>query len=522
MEAGSLTSVQVNPSTEIKFAPCFDGFECARLNVPLDYTGKSANKGYTQLALISLPAAIPVTDPHYLGPLLMNPGGPGVSGVDTLLSIGPTMHQLVGTNHTLISFDPRGVNNTTPSLSCFDTADAYSTWFDIGSSGGLTKQNIPYEIARYESLWANCDLEIQKYVSTQNVARDMLEISEKTWKLAGKDGSKKGLRFWGISYGTALGQTFAQMFPERVDRMLLDAVVDVIDYSSGALHNVFKDQDKLIGRFFDLCSEAGPETCPFAAETKTGKDVKRKFDKLLKDLDAQPLPVLKSAGPEADSGRPDVVTSADALRLIRALTYSPLSGFPMLGGALEQAVQGDGSSIAGFVHQAWRAPYQNGSCSNEIPAAGNEAIAAIYCSTTAIVPTQSQIRKSLEVFTKQSKYAGGEWALTAGGCAGWKQPTLGLPKVEIFGTVTTKNPILFVSTGLDPATPLANARAAAKLWRGSGVLSAPDGMGHGFWAVDSKCMQAAIAKFWIDGKVDSEKETKCVVDSQPFDAPAQE
>ena len=122
----------------MEYAPCFDGYECARLEVPLDWN-EPGSSPRAAIAITRLPAQVPVTDPRYGGAILINPGGPGMSGVADVLNKGKMLQASVdlradepssNSSHIagerkyfdIIGFDPRGVNNTTPHLNCFPDA----------------------------------------------------------------------------------------------------------------------------------------------------------------------------------------------------------------------------------------------------------------------------------------------------------------------------------------------------------------------------------------------------------------
>ena len=103
--------------------------------------------------------------------------------------------------------------------------------------------------------------DILRHATTDNVARDMLSIVEAY-------GQEK-LRYWGISYGTALGSVFASMFPDKVERMVIDAVLDQEGYYKNNWTLNIADADKTLTWFFDACIEAGPSLCAFHADSSS-------------------------------------------------------------------------------------------------------------------------------------------------------------------------------------------------------------------------------------------------------------
>lgn len=174
----------------------------------------------------------PATSKPYKGMVLSNPGGPGVSGITYALAEAAKNSQWVGTNYDFVSWDPRGVGYSTPSATCQAP--------QLGARQLLKKLKGPEPPldfdAQIEDAFRISDLcktaiggddQAGPHMTTATVARDMISILDAFAKT--KEGSSvknpQLLNYWGISYGTFLGQTFASMFPERVGRVLVDGVV---------------------------------------------------------------------------------------------------------------------------------------------------------------------------------------------------------------------------------------------------------------------------------------------------------
>jgi pimeloyl-ACP methyl ester carboxylesterase len=165
----------------------------------------------------------------------------------------------------IIGFDPRGINNTTPSTDCFPDDVTLGAWAQQARGQGFPRSNesFAFSWSRQISMAKSCSwrlgqddvMEIGRYMSTPSVVEDMLVMiealgqwrEEEALKLMRKDStsmtgylfeqirSKRGkerLLYWGFSYGTLLGSTFAAMHPDRIERMALDGVVDAEDYYS--------------------------------------------------------------------------------------------------------------------------------------------------------------------------------------------------------------------------------------------------------------------------------------------------
>lgn len=228
--------VQITPTTDIDWSPCYENFTCARLSVPLDWQDPSDDlRAY--LAIIKYPAK---STSDYRGPVFINPGGPGGSGIWFVTHLARHYQTIVGDNHDIISFDPRGVGKTWPLMDCWGNEQNRRVWDVVKSKIGTLDAHegvvsSAFTNAMAESrqcartmgggahagLGASSDAErkvkeagIGRFVSTANVARDMLEIAEKL-------GEEK-VKYWGFSYGTVLGTTFAAMFPDKIERMVND------------------------------------------------------------------------------------------------------------------------------------------------------------------------------------------------------------------------------------------------------------------------------------------------------------
>jgi autophagy-related protein 17 len=251
----------ITPTPDLQYHPCYGTFQCARLQVPLDWSkaNTTANRGpHAAIAIVTLPATVPPTDPAYAGPILINPGGPGGSGTEMALGLAAVMQSLVdvpGVRHyDILGFDPRGVALTTPSASCFASQfdRAADGMYRDGMSSVLDEQGLKMRFELAKGVAGLCALaqpgeeSVFRYVSTASVARDMLEIVERVHALntkgnatvAGKacgggSGGKPKLQYFGMSYGSFLANTFASMFPDRIGRIVVDGVVDADDYVSG-------------------------------------------------------------------------------------------------------------------------------------------------------------------------------------------------------------------------------------------------------------------------------------------------
>ena len=197
-----ISSIQLKPSADIQWTSCYDGHQCARLLLPLDYISNGTSNATTAIALRMIPAR---NRTDYRGTVLMNPGGPGESGTEFIGLLGSSLSAIVGDSFDLLSFDPRGIGASTPRLDCFTTPTERDIWntqagYRILDASDDSLLNL--YIARAQVVGGRCAAasallgDIGQYMSTASVATDMLNIVEKL-------GQEK-LQYWGFVSHLAL------------------------------------------------------------------------------------------------------------------------------------------------------------------------------------------------------------------------------------------------------------------------------------------------------------------------------
>ncbi|MGH3186027.1 MAG: alpha/beta fold hydrolase, partial [Streptosporangiaceae bacterium] len=187
--------------------------DCTMLSVPLDYADPGGR--HISLALDMIPATAPASQQQ--GIMLVNPGGPGGSGLSLAPAVAQGLDSTVAADYDIVGFDPRGVGSSVPELSC-----------DQSFFAGVRPNYIPANpaaeqvlINRAKTYADDCEQKfgwLLPYMTTQDVARDMDSIR------AAFGVSK--INYYAFSYGTYIGQVYATLFPARVRRMVLDSTVD--------------------------------------------------------------------------------------------------------------------------------------------------------------------------------------------------------------------------------------------------------------------------------------------------------
>ncbi|MFF8810939.1 alpha/beta hydrolase [Streptomyces pactum] len=213
------------------------GVQCADVTVPLDYSNP---RGRTITVAIS---RLKATDTrNRIGAILLNNGGPGGTAVDSPPHVRKQMKD-VGARYDIVGFDPRFVGRSTP-LDC--------GWpVSIGlMSAGLDRTSFDGQVALNKSLAAKCraaNPSVLPHINTRNTARDMDVIR-------GALGERK-ISYLGYSYGTYLGTVFTQMFPDRVDRMVLDGAISPRRYGPLLMRDMVGPNERALAAWADWAAE---------------------------------------------------------------------------------------------------------------------------------------------------------------------------------------------------------------------------------------------------------------------------
>ncbi|KAJ7088372.1 Alpha/Beta hydrolase protein [Mycena belliarum] len=492
------------PSQNLAWVECYATFQCTRLEVPLDYSDPSI--GTAVLAIVRLPAN--VSSAEYRGPILFNPGGPGGSAVDTVVNLGSSIQLIAGSQYDIVGFDPRGVSYSTPVASFFAT-DAERALWNAGSvptSLNASSDALPHAWARARllgTLAAQRDSGILRYMTTDNVARDMLRITQKF-------GEEK-LQYYGISYGSILGATFAALFPDKVGRILIDGVLDADAWFNANLTIEATDTDKVLQTFFDGCAAAGPDLCAFYASTPAA--IAERLAALTAAVRATPVPAVTPAG----YGLVDYSFLRSAL--FSAL-YVPYQLFAPLAHGLAALEAGDGAPLFGLIQAAQPPPFTCAGSANPVPFHLNngEAVVAIQCGDAVEVnDTLPELREFYAEAARTSEFVEFLVGSNRVSCAGWQVYREG----RFTGPVAAKNtsfPLLLLTTSADPVAPKAAALKTLAGFPGSAIFT-QDSPGHTSLTAPSLCTVGYFRAYFQNGTLPPPG-TVCPVDVQLFGGPS--
>ncbi|KAJ4382867.1 hypothetical protein N0V86_002092 [Didymella sp. IMI 355093] len=536
---------QIAPKKHLEFHKCFfDKFECAKLSLPLDYfnsTNGTSPDSTISVAITKLPARVPIDDPRYGGPILLNPGGPGGPGASFAIAIGESIQWVVDSASDpaeaakdaryfdIIGFDPRGVGNTEPAATCIpDPAAAWSWTLRETEEGilGSSDAALGRLWSKAHAFGASCKLtmeseggpDIKQFMTTAFVARDMLEIVERHAKYNANQiaqathntGNRAGypstataryvpgeakLQYWGFSYGTLLGSTFASMFPDRVGRAVLDGVVNDWDYHHSLGNGSLIDNEKAMDSFYSYCLNAGYEECPLGGNATTTSEIKNTTERILKGLYHNPYILSSAEGPE-------VVTYSDIKYVLFSSTYQPQLSFKPVGFLLPQIENGSGD-LVDLMSRPFRAAHTlscgiNGTVNPKFSSLDDVPTFAILC-TDSVDQSKLTIDEFAEywhLLQNTSSAAGDIWAMLTLKCTAWKIRA----SYKFDGPYggNTSHPVLFVSNTADPVTPLNSGRIMHSKFPNSGLL-VNDQAGHCSFSATNMCAYAKIRTYFQTG-----------------------
>jgi pimeloyl-ACP methyl ester carboxylesterase len=445
----------------LDWSACGSGFQCGWLRVPLDYDQPAG--ATIKLAVTRKPAG---DQDHRVGSLLVNPGGPGGSGIGYARSVSDAFSDNLRERFDIVGFDPRGVGQSAP-VRCLD--DRAMDTFAATDPDPTSPQQIATVSDNDRAFVAACQrnsANLLPHVGTPDVARDM-DV------LRGALGDQR-LYYLGKSYGTYIGAVYAGMFPTHVGRMVLDGAIDP-RLSSAAM-------GRAQAAGFELALHRFVADCVAHADCPLGHDAtaaRQQLSALLTSIEAHPLP--------GDSRRP--LTEALAVTGISAALYDEQS-WPSLRQALTLAVRGDGRGLL-VLSDSYYERDSSGHYSNEM-AANN----AVNCLDHPDVTSIADVQRELPALSAASPLFGPAIAWGSLVCAYWPVRPESQPAAI---TAAGAPPILVVGTTRDPATPYAWAQGLAGQLA-SGRLLTFDGDGHTAYERGSGCVDTAVDRYLLAGQ----------------------
>ncbi|MEV5716274.1 alpha/beta hydrolase [Amycolatopsis mediterranei] len=447
-----LAATPASAAESVDWQPCADapGVDCAAVTVPVDWA--HPDRGTTSVALARRKA----TDPQArIGSVLMDPGGPGGSGTEQVKA-GWSLSPEITRRFDTVGFDPRGVGASTP-ISC-------GLEELIADHPRMPRNQAEFEqLAEYNrKLGESCNRlsgPLGQFGDTKSVARDMDAIRVAL-------GEPK-LTYYGVSYGTLMGQQYAELFPDKIRALVLDSNMDHSQVTAAEfLISETRSVQAEFGEFVAWCNRT--PSCALH-----GRDV----SKLTRDLQDK-----AARGELKDPQSEEVIEPLDLASIFQGNFYTPNWG--RLATVLKSLADGT-------------APAASARLRDEIPI--NYVFQSVFCDDWRMpVHNFAELetyRRVAAAFAPDVKVNSLGWRAVTG-CIGWPNRTSNPQHpLQVHGAP----PLLVLSSRYDPATPYAWSQAVAR--QTGNTLLTYDGWGHGAYFKNSACVTKATDDYLITGKL---------------------
>jgi pimeloyl-ACP methyl ester carboxylesterase len=444
---------------EINWQSCDQDFQCATLAVPIDYSMLST--GTFEIALLKYEARTS----KKLGSLIVNPGGPGGSGVDYAYAAEYIFSPTILDRYDIVGFDPRGVSRSAPIRCLNDTELDANNNSDSKPDNEKEFKQILIDTKKYVEICKDKNKHLNSY-STANVARDMDILREAL--------GDKQLNYMGKSYGTYLGTLYAQFFPDKVGRVVLDGAVDP------AISNFQQTLTQAVG--FDQAFSSFAKDCA----TKKNCTLPKGKEAAIAEMQKIFVQAAKKPLPTKNSNR----TLSETLMVLGTASamYDSATGWPKLRRAIAQAQKGYGDEFLKLADE-----YTGRQSDGSYPNNEFDSGAVIDCLDVDEPRTIAQIKRDAKSFAEQAPLFGPYLAYGGLTCKYFGQSQ----EVTISPTQTT-NPIVIIGTTGDPATPYEWAQGLNKLLINS-ILVSLTGEGHTGQGQGNACIDDQITKYFLKG-----------------------
>lgn len=444
----------------LTWSPCegadLAGFECATFTVPRDYAKPSV--GTFDLAVARHRSS--GTPEQRIGSLFFNPGGPGGSGLETIPQAWEALPQTVKDSFDLVSWDPRGVGQSQPEVTCRTGKMTLPVTGPVDWTAVYEQMRSSTERTHAACMRANG--EALQYVGTMNVVRDLDAM-----RAAVGDAQ---LTYWGMSYGTRIGYTYALTYPSRVRQIVLDGPVNPNGTLKEFAATYAVSADTALGMFFELYPQA-----------------RVNFDTSLAALRKTALTLPSKA----------VISRWTLLQYVEqtARAEGSWAGLDRLLTAFGAALTGapaDGDAAKALLDKV----YASTPKTNVIDGAP-AVIGAIDCLDYPDRPTAAGEDANGKLIRRQAPIAGWmNYIVLVTQCDG-----LGLvpdPVPTSFAPVDGSRVLISASTR-DAATPYAWAASMARAFRGTRMVTYIGGQHVNYAVLGSPCVNDAISAFFING-----------------------
>ena len=462
-------------SSELRWAGCADdlaaaaGLECATLQVPLDPADPSGEQIELALARKRFTGSADAR----IGSLVFNPGGPGGSGIEFLASASAIVPEALSERFDLVSFDPRGVGDSS-AVTCLD--DATKDEQLVGDLSPDTEEELQRAIDDQRELLEGCRTnapELLEHMSTADVAADLDRIRA----AVGDD----QLSYVGFSYGTSIGAVYASLFPENVRALVLD----------GSVSPDASPEDELVaqGTGFERTLQSFVDSCNADPQCALAPDARGAIERVRAELEQDPV--------EVEDPRGTRVMGPDLFDIGVSSALYDTSVWGTAARAISDLRGGGAELLFALVdRQIGREP--DGTYDSS-----TDARSMVNCADQEERPSLEEARSASERIAGALPQLGESFAWGLLSCLDWPEAANPLPEVDAEGAP----PILVVGTVGDPATPYEwSEQMTAAL--GSARLLTYEGDGHTAFLRGGPCIDDAVTAYLLDGAL-PEEGTRC-------------
>ncbi len=470
------TADTATPSTgELTWAKCTGrltkqaGLDCATLDVPIDPSEPEGE----QLSIALARKASTGSAKQRIGSLVINPGGPGGSGLEFLANASTAFPSSLTDHFDLVSFDPRGVGDSDP-VRCLDDDRK-----DAQLEGDLTpdtpeeRERLDADAAEVREGCADRNPELVHHMSTADVAADLDRIRSAL--------GDERLNFLGYSYGTSIGATYATMFPEHIRAMVLDGAISPSASAADQAMVQATGFERTLANFVAACD--ADDSCALAPDAAGAIEATRA------SLEADPVTVDTKSG-KRTLGR-DLFDYGLATALYDTATWGPTAT------AIKDIRKGGAETFLALVdRQTGR--QADGSYDNS-----SDAQVMVNCSDQRDQPTEEEAAAEEARIIQAAPTFGPLLGTGLTSCNDWPAPAEPTPVPKADGAP----PILVVGTLGDPATPYEWAQEMTAALSGS-VLLTYEGDGHTAFLRGGQCIEDAVVDYFVDLELPDEG-TRC-------------
>jgi pimeloyl-ACP methyl ester carboxylesterase len=453
-EAGRPPGTATAQAPALEWSDCGGGFECATLAVPLDYAQPAGRA--IDIALVRMPARKPE---ERIGALLSNPGGPGASGINFMRGWTRAVDGDIRDRFDLVSFDPRGVGQSTPLL-CHDDIQKLLA-LDPEPATDDEWAEVRSALQQFADLCAQRGADLLPHLGSLDVVQDMDRIRAAL--------GEQQITYVGYSYGTVLGALYAEEFPQRVRAMVLDGPVDLSLTPDELNLEQAEGFEQALDHFIEDCRE---RQCVLA---QGGRDPAAAIDELRERAREQPIP---SSNADRPAGPGETLTA-----IVSALYRKEF--WPSLANAIEQGLDGDGSWLVQMTDGLWG---RHGDDYSNL----FEVNTAVNCLDYTYAPDLAHYEELAKQAAAVAPRFGASIGATGLVCSLWPAPSnpVGVPEAA------DAPPLLVVGTTGDPATPFGWALATRRDLVTSTLLTR-EGEGHTAYVGGNHCIDGIVNAYLL-------------------------